>query len=175
MAIRYARALVELLNEKNALGEVQAFLDFCDMAIADPQLGPLFANVTVSAGDKAGVAAGLAKNLALPETIARFLHTLAVNGRMGILPELKEAVAQRLDDCNNIRSVKLTCAVAPSDTEVAALKKAMRGLLGGDVRIETLEDPSVLGGAIAQVGSIVYDGSVKGRLNRLRQELVKEN
>ncbi len=175
VAIRYAKALVELLNEKNALDEVQTFLDFCDMAAAHPSLGRLFANVTVSAEDKAGIAAALAKKLALPETIARFLQTLAGNGRMGILPEVRAAVAQRLDVCRNVQSVELTCAVAPSDAEVDALKKTMEAVLGGQVRLETVENPDILGGAIARVGSVVYDGSVRGRLDRLRQELVKEN
>jgi len=50
----------------------------------------------------------------------------------------------------------------------------MKKVLGSDIRVATRVDPSIIGGAIAQVGSLVYDGSVRAQLIRLRAELVKE-
>ena len=175
VAARYARALIETLGQENALDDVAAFVAFCDMAAGHRELSALFANVTVSAQDKADVTGALAKKMALPETVSRFVSVLALNGRMGILDDVKKAVVRALDERRNVRNVMLTTAVSPSEDELGSFRKGMEQALGHKVRLDSREDPSIMGGAIARVGSVVYDGSVRGQLSRLRKELMKEN
>jgi F-type H+-transporting ATPase subunit delta len=57
------------------------------------------------------------------------------------------------------------------EPERRELEKQIAGLTGGTVEAQYEEDSSLLGGAVVQVGSTVYDGSVRGRLDRLREEL----
>ena len=174
VAVRYAKAFVEALGEGNALAQVEDFNKFCAMVAANAQLSGLFANVTVSAADKKAVVTALAAEASLPDLVKRFLTVVADNGRLGILAQIRAAVAHRLDQVRDVRAVTLTTATPPSEREVVLFNQSMEKLLGGGVRVRSQVDVALLGGAIAQVGSFVYDGSVRGQLNRLRAELVKE-
>lgn len=175
VAVRYAKAFVEALREKNALGEASSFLDFCKLAAGNKELAGLFGNVTVSAADKAAVVGGLAEKLGLSKLVASFLRVLANAGRLNILSSVGDAVSAQLDAINNVQSVELTTAAPASDEEVNQFAESMKKLLGSDVRVTTKVEASILGGAVARVGSVVYDGSVRTQLNRLHAELVKEN
>ena len=175
VAIRYARALVDVLAEKNKLDGVESFYGFCDLVAGHKELSAVFANVTVDKAQKAAVAASLADKGGLDELTRRFIKAIADNGRLDILREIREAVAQRVDKSKNIQSVTLTCAAPPADEDLSALRAGLEKALGCQVRVETRQDPAILGGVIARVGSTIYDGSISGRLNRLRRELVKEN
>lgn len=175
VAVRYAKAFIGALREKNALGEASSFLDFCKLAADNQELASLFANVTVSAAHKAAVVVALAEKLGLSKLVASFLRVLANAGRLNILSYVGDAVAAQLDNINNVQSVELTTASAPSDAEVNQFAESMKKLLGSDVRVTSKVEPSILGGAVARVGSVVYDGSVRAQLDRLHAELVKEN
>jgi F-type H+-transporting ATPase subunit delta len=52
------------------------------------------------------------------------------------------------------------------------LERTLRERLGHEVRLETAVDPRLIGGFVVQVGSVRYDGSLDGQLERLRQQLV---
>lgn len=175
VAARYARALVEALAEKNALAETASFLEFCDMARDNAELRTLFANVTVGNADKAKVVNALAERLSLSDYVKRFLNILAQNGRLGILSNVKTAVSSALDKQSNIQSVHLTTATAPTDAQLTSFAESLGKRLGSQVRVDSSIDPDILGGAIAGVGSTVFDGSVRGQLQRLRRDLVKES
>ena len=60
-------------------------------------------------------------------------------------------------------------------SDLAALAAALGRAAGGDVTISERVDPSIVGGVIAKVGSVVFDGSVTTQLARMRQKLVAEN
>ena len=81
--------------------------------------------------------------------------------------EFRREVNQRL----GIHEAKVVSARKLDEPERRDLEKQIAGLTGGTVEAQYEEDSSLLGGAVVQVGSTVYDGSVRGRLDRLREEL----
>ena len=174
VAVRYARALTEALDEKNALDQASHFLKFAELVRANKELTDLFANVTVAAEDKARVVSALGQRLGLPEMIRNFLNVMAGNGRLGILAETEAATRAQLDVISGIQTVVLTTADELAAADMAGFETAMKSLLDCEVRIQASTDPSILGGAVAQVGSVVYDGSVRAQLDRLRSDLIKE-
>jgi len=175
IAIRYARAFTDVLREQDAMGDADTFPAFCHLVEGNKELSALFANVTVSPAEKAAVARALAAKLELPKLVVNFLVVLAQGGRLNILKEVGQAVSARLDELRNIRNVSLTTSTALSGEETARFRDSMKHKLGSDIRVTTHVDASILGGAVARVGSVVYDGSVRAPLDRLRAELVKEN
>ncbi len=175
VAIRYARAFLDALEEKKASDQVESFYAFCDLVAQNAELNALFANVTVSGQAKAAVAESIGAKMNLGETVRRFHSVLALNGRLGILSHVRDAVTRSLDERTRTRSVRLTTAAPLSEDEMAAFQNNMEQALDARVRVSAEVDASILGGAIAHVGSFIYDGSVSGRLSRLRKELVKEN
>jgi F-type H+-transporting ATPase subunit delta len=174
VAVRYARALVEALAEKDALDRADTLLSFCALVAGNEELTRVFGNVTIPVKTKAAVTQALAEKLALPEMIGSFLRITAENGRLGILDEIGRATSAALDEKRNIRAVRLTTATEATTDELARFEAAMKQVLGSEVRIDADADQSILGGAIAQVGSFVYDGSVAAQLTRLRRQLIEE-
>jgi F-type H+-transporting ATPase subunit delta len=84
-----------------------------------------------------------------------------------VLAEFRREINQRL----NISEAKVISARKLEEAERRDLEKQIAGLTGGQVDAQYEEDSSLIGGAVVQVGSTVYDGSVRGRLDRLREEL----
>ena len=175
VATRYAKALIGYLAEENALDQVDQFLDFCDQVTGNDGLVRVFGNVTVNAKAKAAIARDIAEKIGLPEAITRFIEIMAENHRLSILAAVREAVLRQMDERRNIRHLQLTVAVEPDSGDIEKLRKNMTVALGSDIRVATRVDPTILGGAVARVGSVVYDGSVRGHLEKLHKELVKEN
>lgn len=175
VAVRYAKAFVEYLDEKNKLEEAQSFEAFCDLVAENAELRAVLDGVTFSVKQKMDVAKAVAEKAGMPESVIRFLNVLADSRRLSVLPELKQAVSRLVDEKRNVQTVVLTTAAEVPESDVQVFSESMGKMLGSQVRVANKIDPSILGGAVAQVGSVVYDGSVRGHLERLRKELVKEN
>lgn len=175
VAARYAKAFVAALREQDKLDDHKAFLQFCDLVAKNQELSTFLNNVVVNPQSKVKVLSALGKTLQLPTLVVNFLRVLAENRRINILPSLREAVRQRVDEVLNIKEVHLTCAAEPSVAEIKAFEESMAKVLDCQVRVKTAIDRDIIGGAVARVGSYVFDGSVRGQLGRLRTALVKEN
>lgn len=175
VAARYAKAFVEALREQDKLDDYKVFLQFCDLVAKHAELSAFLSNVVISPQNKVKVLGELGKTLKLPALVINFLRVLADNRRIHILPSLKEAVRSRVDEVLNIKEVHLTCAAEPSVAEIKAFEESMAKVLGCQIRVKTATDRDIIGGAVARVGSYVFDGSVRGQLGRLRTALVKEN
>lgn len=175
VAIRYARAFVEALAEKGQLEDHKSFLDFTDLVASSKELSDALSNVAIKPDAKANIIKSLAGTLKLPELVNRFLLVLAQNRRLEILPHLKGAVTGLVNEHQKVQAVKLVTAKDVSSEELDAFSASMSRVLGTKVDVETSTDSNLIGGAVAHVGSFVYDGSVRGHLARLRQQLVKES
>ena len=150
----YARALLEAARDRGRLGEVRTELeDFVRAADDVPELGALLDNPEVDRGEKR---AALEQLLAgADELVRNFLLLLVEKGRIG---------ERRLE-------LELTTAVELSDDEASDLIAQIERAAGQSVEARRSVDPSLIGGAVLQVGSYRVDASVRGRLERLRREL----
>jgi F-type H+-transporting ATPase subunit delta len=99
--------------------------------------------------------------------IAVLIRNDRIAGLDSVIAELRRELNQRL----GISEAKVTSARKLDDQERKELEQQIAALTGGTVEAQFEEDSSLLGGAVVQVGSTVYDGSVRGRLDRLREEL----
>jgi len=76
-----------------------------------------------------------------------------------------------LDEREGIARAEVTTAAGLNDGQQQLLRQALETMAGRRVRAQFGVDPGLLGGAIARIGSTVYDGSVRGQLRRIRQRL----
>ena len=90
-----------------------------------------------------------------------------------LLPELAEAYRSRLMDHQQIVRATVTTAVALPPDRVSALEQGLATATGRQVQLRVDVDPAILGGAVARIGSTVYDGSITTQLDRLKQRLVE--
>jgi F-type H+-transporting ATPase subunit delta len=106
------------------------------------------------------------------ELARNFLRLVAEKGRIGEIEEIAREFDRLLAAEERRLTVELTTAYELSDSEARALLKQIEEASGRKIEATRKVDPSLIGGFILQAGSMRVDASVRGRLNRLREELV---
>ena len=172
-AIRYARALFDVSQKESDIQQVGRDLaGFARLVAGNEQLLRVLTNPAIPAARKRGVVEQLlARAGAISPVLAKLLLLLADRDRLTILPDLASAYEARLMDHAKVVRAHLTTAVALPDDRIAALKHGLARASGRDVQLETRVDPSLIGGAVARIGSTVYDGSVTTQLQKVKERL----
>jgi F-type H+-transporting ATPase subunit delta len=89
-----------------------------------------------------------------------------------LLPDLVEAYHQRLLDHLNVVQARVTSAVPLPADQAQQLDHQLAALTGRKIVMTTATDQGLIGGVVTQIGSTVYDGSIKGQLEKMRERLV---
>ncbi len=166
----YAKALFEAAKEKDRLAPVQQELDeFVEMQREVPELRELLRNPRVERQAKADALREIAGSE--DELFKNFLLLVAEKGRGAEIDEIAREFNRLVAEEQDILDVELTTAVALSDREAEKLVGQIEKASGRKVDATRKVDPNLIGGLVLQVGSLRLDSSVRGRLNRLRQEL----
>ena len=166
---RYAQALFDLANEQKQVAAVEADLKSLKAAIADSRdLRVLLASPKFSAEEKGAALTAIAKKAKLSATTIKFLGLLAANGRAS---ELAGAIASfeiLAAKARGAVSAQVTTAGPLSAAQAKGVAAPLRQELGKDPEIATRVDPAILGGIKVQVGSRLFDASLKSKLDSLK-------
>ena len=167
----YATALFEAALEQDRLEPVREELAQVAAAEAEvPELRELLRNPQL---DPRARAAALEDVLAGGEELLRnFLMVLADKGRTGSLEEIAREFERLIAEHEGVVHAELTTAVELSDEEARRLLQQIEQASGRKVEATRSVDPGLIGGIVLQIGSHRLDASVRGRLDRLRRELV---
>ena len=168
-ALRFAEAAFAVALEANQL---DAWLEALDQAssVYDNHAAALFlTSPVVPAEKKRSVLAELLPGIS-PE-VGRFLAILARRDRLDLVPEIAQVFRRLLNEHRGIAVAQVTTAVPIDERQQSLIASRLGQRVGKSVTVETRVDPSILGGVIAQIGDNVIDGSVRGRLERLRRAL----
>ena len=158
-------------RSEGRLDEVAADLAALAGALEDvPELRAFLRNPQIDPLEKARVAGEIAAGA--DELVRNFLRLVAEKGRAGELVEMNAELEALVARAQNRLAVELTTAHELSDDEARSIVREDRAGVRPDGRGDPLGRPEPVGGVVLQVGSIRADGSVRGRLERLRQELV---
>ncbi len=90
------------------------------------------------------------------------------------LPEILETLQNVLRERQGIAEAGIFSAVALNDTEKTEMKQTLERVTGKKIEAKFSLDPNLLGGALVRVGDTIYDGSLRNRLNGLRERLLAE-
>lgn len=173
IAKRYAKALVQLAEEKKTVDKTRADLAaFVSAVDSLPALQKLFASPVFTPENKKTVIRDLAAKMNLDPTTQRFVEHLAETGRIRYVKDMFEAFREILAERTNRAMAKLTTAASISAADLADIKKKLETLTGKQVDIDAQIDASLIGGAKAQIGSTIYDGTIKNQLNKMRSQLM---
>ena len=166
----YARALFEAAQEADRVDAVSADLAAFGQAMEDvPELRAFLRNPQIEPAGKATVLEQLAADA--DELVRNFVRLAAEKGRAGELQEFSEELDALVAQAQNRLSVELTTSYELSDAEAKSIVKTIEQASGRKVEATRSVDPSLIGGIVLQIGSHRADGSVRGRLERLRHEL----
>jgi F-type H+-transporting ATPase subunit delta len=169
-ARRYAEAAFEIAERDGSVDVWLAAFEAAESLLAEPGLTRLLANPAVPAASRHALLEQVAGD-AITGGPRRLLQLLVARGRIERLPE----VAREFRRLNRLREgitqAAITSAAPLTEAEVAALTAQLSGMTGGRVDVTLSVDPDLLGGVQVRLGDRLIDGSVRGRLERLRSKL----
>jgi F-type H+-transporting ATPase subunit delta len=167
----YANALLEVSRAEGHLAEIEDELfrfartfegsDELRAALTDPVLPP---------GRRVAVVEELLGGKAL-QTSAALAAFLVSAGRAGDLPAIIDRFVElaAAEQRRAVAEVRTAIELTPEQTD--RLRESLNRATGKDVEVKVVVDPSVLGGIVARVGDLVIDGSVRHRLEQLREQI----
>jgi F-type H+-transporting ATPase subunit delta len=174
-AKRYARAIFDVALAEGTDLELVAdqLAGFAALVRGHEGLQRVLVNPAIPAVRKRGlVEALLARGAVLP-VVSRLLLLLAERDRLVLVPDLAEAYRARLMDHQQVVRAEVTTAAPIGDDRTAALRQGLANATGRQVLLDVRVDPALVGGAVARIGSTVYDGSVTTQLQKMKQQLVE--
>ena len=175
VARRYAVALAEVVISRGEAQEVREELAAWDaMMRSNAQLLEVLRHPTIPYEQKRRLLDELIRRTRPRPTTANFLRVLLQNHRLGELSEVSTRFAQELDRRSGVVTAQVTTArPLPPDAQ-EALRARLGQLTGSTVRLQFEVDADLIGGVVTRIGSTLYDGSVRGQLQQIRQRMVGE-
>jgi F-type H+-transporting ATPase subunit delta len=165
---RYATALFDLANERDALAGVESSLATLGEAMAQSaDLKALVANPMLSRDQAARAMNAVAATLGLDPLTKDFLDVVSANRRLAELPAMVRAFKLLAANQRGEVDAEVVSARPLTADQVAALKAKLKTRVGRDVALTQKTDPEILGGLIVKIGSQMIDSSIRTRLNTL--------
>lgn len=173
ISTRYAKALVDVVTEPGSNIDPQMAMDqlrqVAAMVSASDDLRNALLSPAVSPSRKRAV---IAKLVNVHVKIRNFLYVVIDHRRVHEIPSMVEAFEVLLDEYLGFVRADVSSAKPLSDPQRAALEVQLSRMAGKKAKLNFQTDPGLVAGVVARVGSKVYDGSVRGQLERLRATLL---
>jgi len=166
----YAKAVFEFARTQDALGSWGDRLAALAQAVEHPDLHALLGDPRVTARQITDLLVALLGE-SLDQAGQNFVALLADNRRLAALPAIAERFEALRAEAEQRVDVELTTAAAADEAQQRQIAEALKQRLGKDVRLHSKVDESLLGGAVVRAGDLVIDSSVKGKLERLANEI----
>ena len=172
IAQRYARALAAVIGPQGDYAAVMRQLESFSVAYQEStELREVFDSPAVLPEQKARVLDAILRRLEVSSLTARFLRVLLGHYRLNLLEEIRAALRDIVNGIQGIVMMTVVSASPLSAEQQAALRNRFTHLTRKAVEIEYQTDPQLVGGVRAQLQSTVYDGSVRGYLDRVREQM----
>ena len=170
VARRYARALYMLGVEENRLDEITRELTALGEVVrSSKELSALLANPVVSQVTRKAVMKDILARLNVSPTTRNAALLLTDRRRGDLLPDVAEALRVLSDERSGRVRAEVTSAVPLSEVQASRIKAALEKLTGRQISLAQKVDASLIGGVVTRIGDKVYDGSVRTRLDEIRQ------
>lgn len=133
----------------------------------------LMQNPAVDTTKKAAVLDEVAERLEASDLTRRFVGVLAARERLQQLPAVARAFRLLADQQEGVIDAQVTAPHTLADNDVADLRDRLAKATGRQVRLSISTDPELLGGLVTRIGDVVYDGSLRYQLERMRAQMIE--
>jgi F-type H+-transporting ATPase subunit delta len=173
VASRYGRALADVVVEAKVDGAtvLSALRQVEGLIAGSHELRAALQSPAVSPARKRAVMQKVMAPMGLPDKVRNFVNVIIDHRRTKDLPNIVDAFEQLLDERLGYVAADVRSAKELTDSQRSAIETQVSRLAGKKAKLKFSTDPALIGGVVARVGSTVYDGSVRGQLERLRVKL----
>lgn len=173
VASRYARALVDVILERRIDAEAarQQLRTMVDAVHESLELRRVWESPAVEPEKKRAVLDAIAGKIGAVKPIRNFMAVIIDHRRLGMLDDILRVFESELDAQLGFAEVQVSSARALSAAEQREIEERVRSMTGKQIRASYISSPELLGGIVVRVGDTIYDGSVRGQLEKMRQEL----
>lgn len=171
VARRYAKALFALGCEANVVESYMAELrKLSEVTTKVPNILTAFMDRDVADAKKQSLVTSLTKELSLSHMVTNFLRFLVKKDRMALLPHIIVAYGKQFEAYERVAVLLVTVADARvAEDVVTRIETIMKDLLHREVRSEVSVQPHVIGGVSVRIGDTVLDGTIRGRLKKMKE------
>lgn len=172
----YAKALVELADEKGKLEAVHADVDAISSLVKDnTKLAALLMNPVVENDKKRAVLAKIAKEAGFQQYTINWLNLLVEKDRLGLVPEICESFEELYCKLTDTQVAVLRSAVKLEQEQQFLIAKKLQELTGSkNIKLKPVIDQSLIAGFVVEYGSSQVDLSVRGQVERVTEQVSKE-
>jgi len=173
VARRYASALADVVSKTGEAAAIQTELKMWEtMMLSNADLLGVFANPAIAHKNKEKVLESLIERSQPSKTAANLLRVLLRNNRLTEIKAINERFASVLEERSGTVSANVTSARSRSDAEKSEPQANLEMLTGKRVSANFNTNENIIGGVITRIGSTVYDGSVKTKLEELKEQMI---
>jgi F-type H+-transporting ATPase subunit delta len=171
----YARAFADVIFKSRLdAGKTLEQLHWLSGRLREnPDLRRVWENPAIAAEQKRAVLDSIAKRENLSPQVRNFVAVLIEHRRTHFFDAIVEQLGRELDARMGFAEAQITTARDLSEPEKRTLEAKVEKLTGKKVRARYARDPTILGGAVVRVGSTIYDGSVLGQLESIREQIAE--
>lgn len=172
VARRYAEAMVDVAISRNEVESIDNDLRvFAETMKASRELYDVFASPIVSKSDKLSLLNALIARLNTGQMTANLLRTMLTHYRLHYVAEVYEQFRRKMNERKGLIVAEVATAVQVGASEQAKLGRTLEQMTGKRVEFKFNTDPSLIGGVVTRIGSVVYDGSVRTQLQAIKERL----
>jgi F-type H+-transporting ATPase subunit delta len=174
LTIRYAHAFASVAasNHLDANAAQQQLRDFSETLAESRELREVLMNPSIVNEQKLKVVDAIAGRIGMFRQVRNFIAVIMDHQRLSELDEILTEYHEIADEQSGLAEAEITSALPLNDQDRAELEAQVAKVAGGRVRATYRQDATLLGGAVVRIGSTVYDGSLRGQFQQLKQRLV---
>lgn len=170
---RYARAFADVISDRklNTQEVLQQLQGYVDLLCENPELRRVFENPTIPAEQKHKLLDALVARAGTMKPVRNFLAVLIDHHRMHQLEEIFRLFQHELNERLGLAEAEVISARSLADNEKRELELQMTKITGKRVQAKYSINSALIGGALVKIGSTIYDGSVRGQLQKIKEVL----
>src|SRR3954466_11144883 len=173
---RYARAFADVVMARkiDVAAAVSTLEQFTEVVASSSDLRNVLDSPSVPRQQKLKLLDAVVARIGGQHEVRNFAAILMDKHRIGLLAEITALVKAELNERLRLAEAEVTSARELAPDERSALEKKLSGMSGKTVRATYTQDPALLGGVRIRIGSTIYDGSVKGQLQRVKLQIAAQ-
>lgn len=172
LARRYAKALIGIGKENNSLdsygNDLSAIVQMVDNS---KEFNELLINPVFTKDDKKKIVNEILERMGTDKMVMNFINVLIDRKRIDQLSGIEKAFREKVDELKGITRGEVISAEPLDEDELGRVTDALSQISGKQVLVTTKVDSNLIGGLVAKVGDMVFDGTIRTQLNQLKESL----